>query len=148
MLEINLTNKAISQTTQAYNSMCRFGGEHLGATDTGLFRMTGYNDHGVQIPALIKSGMMDFGIAGKKRFRFFYFGLDATGSLKLSVYCDNALAGQYTVESATGTMNVRVPISRALQGRYWSWSVENVNGSFFALYSVEALPVILLPIRP
>jgi hypothetical protein len=54
------------------------------------------------------------------------------------------LAASYDVEGeANGDMNIRVPISRAHYGRYWQWQVENVDGSFFALYSVKSLPVIL-----
>lgn len=146
MIELNLKTKAASQTTVPFNSMCKFGDHYLGATSSGLFEIGGYNDAGVAIPALIKSGMTDFGSNSVKRFRFFYFGLHATGRLNLKVYCDDALAGEYQVDG-TGDMSVRVPISRVHQGRYWAWSVENVSGAFFALYSVEALPVILHPGR-
>ena len=147
MIELNLKTKAASQTSQDFNSMCRFGNEYIGATSSGLYRLGGFTDHGVAIPALVKSGTMDFGSANKKRFRFFYFGVETNGELLLKVYCDNVLAAEhYTVAPAeTTSMRVRVPISRVHQSRYWSWSVENVSGSFMALYSVEALPVILHP---
>ena len=147
MLELNLKTKAATQTTLAFNSMCRFGDTYLGVTSTGLHQLGGYNDNGVAIPAFIKSGTMDFGMAQNKRFRFFYFGLETDGELLLKVYCDKVLAAEhYTVAPAeTTSMRVRVPISRVHQSRYWSWSVENVSGSFMALYSVEALPVILHP---
>lgn len=146
MLELNLKTKAASQTTLPFNSMCKFGGEYIGASLSGLFRIGGYNDAGVQIPALIKSGMTDFGSNSVKRFRFFYFGLETTGMLTLKVFCDGTLAAAHTVTpAAKGQRTVRVPVSRKHAGRYWSWSIENVNGSFFALYSVQAIPVILHP---
>ena len=146
MLEVNLKNRAITQHTRTFNSMCKFGDHYLGASSSGLFRIGGYNDAGVQIPALSKSGMTDFGMASLKRFRFFYFGLETTGSLILKVFCDGTLAAAHTVTPATkGQRTVRVPVSRQHAGRYWSWSTENVNGSFFALYSVQAIPVILHP---
>ena len=149
MLELNLKTKAASQTTLPFNSMCKFGSSYLGATSAGLHTLGGYNDHGVAIPALIKSGNMDFGSTNNKRFRFFYFGLETDGNLLLKVYCDKVLAAeQYTVAPAeTTSMRVRVPISRVHQSRYWSWSVENVSGAFMALYSVEALPLFLHPGR-
>ena len=149
MLELNLKNRAATQTTLPFNSMCKFGNSYLGATSSGLHSMGGYNDAGVVIPAFIKSGTMDFGVGNVKRFRFFYFGLETNGGLVLKVYCDDELAAEeYTVAPAeTTSMRVRVPISRVHQGRYWAWSVENVSGAFFALYSVEALPVILHPGR-
>lgn len=146
MLEVNLRNRAVTQHTMDLNSMCLFGGEVLAASSSGLFRMDGYTDSGAQIPALIKSGDMDFGSVGKKRFRFFYFGLQATGPLKLKIYCDGVLAEEYRVAGEkTGARTIRVPISRRHAGRYWSWSIENVNGAFFALYSVKGIPVTLHP---
>ena len=144
MLELNLTNRAATQTTQAYNSACMFDDVPLGATSTGLYRIGGYTDHGAAIPALIKSGMLDLGTERIKRFRFFYFGLQASGNLELTIFCDGIEAASYTVDGSDGgSREVRVPISRAYQGRYWQWQVENASGSFFALYSVKALPVVL-----
>lgn len=146
MLEINLTNRAVAQTTQAYNSACMFNGVPLGATSTGLYQINGYTDHNVSIPALIKSGSMDFGVENKKRFRFFYFGLETTGSLTLSIYGDNTLAGSYTVTGlTTGTRVIRVPIKRDVNAWYWQWQVENISGSFFVLHSVRALAFFLHP---
>ena len=59
MLELNLKNRAISQTTVTYNSMARFGNIYLGATDQGIYQINGFSDHAVEIPALIKSGIFD-----------------------------------------------------------------------------------------
>jgi len=59
MLEVNLKNRAISQTTQNFNSMCRFGDAYLGATSSGLFSIGGYNDNLVKIPALISRMMLN-----------------------------------------------------------------------------------------
>lgn len=144
MLEINLKNRAITQTSVAYNSMCRFGNVYLGATSTGLCKICGYDDSGTEIPAMIKSGMFDFGLVNKKRFRFFYFGVQCSGDLLLKVYCDNILAASYTVDSGDGGVReIRVPITRAHKGRYWAWQIDNVDGAFFALYSIKALPVVL-----
>lgn len=141
MLEMNLKTKAASQTTKRYNSMCKFGDKYLGATDAGLFEIGGYNDNGTQIAARIDSGLFDIGVHQKKRFRFFYFGLETTGALVLSIYGDGVLAGEYIVENTDGVQNIRVPISREVNARYWQWRIENKRGAFFSLYSVEALPI-------
>ena len=146
MLMINMNNKAIAQTTKAYNSSCIFNNIPLAATSSGLYRITGYTDAGTSIPALIKSGAIDFGVENKKRFRFFYFGVETNGSLKLSVYGDNTLAGSYTVTGlTTGMRIIRVPIKRDVNAWYWQWQVENVSGSFFVLHSVRALAFFLHP---
>lgn len=146
MLELNLKSKAATQTTVQFNSMCRVGDTFVGATEMGLHRLCGASDNGVAISAMVRSGTFDFGAANQKRFRFFYFGVSATGKIKLKVYCDDVLSGEYLAD-VDGDMTVRVPISREHQGRYWSWSIENISGAFFALYSVQALPVVLHPGR-
>jgi len=144
MIELNLKTRAAAQTTKTYNSMCRFGDKFLGATDAGMFEIGGGSDNGVQIPMLVKSGMTDFGVANLKRFRYFYFGLESDGDCLLKVYVDGALAASMDVSpTSAGRFDVRVPVSRSFLGRYWAWSVENVDGSFVALYSVQALPIVL-----
>lgn len=146
MIEVNLKNRVISQHTRDFNSMCLFGDDVIAASSSGLFRVNGYTDAGVQIPAMIKSGDTDFGMSGKKRFRFFYFGLQASGRLKLRVYCDGVMAAEHMLDrQKPGARTIRVPISRRHAGRYWSWSIENISGAFFALYSVTAIPVMLHP---
>ena len=146
MLELNLINNAAAQTTRNFNSMCMFSGAKLGVNGDGLYRISGYDDHGVAIPALIRSGNLNLGMENKKRFRFFYFGVEAAGTLTLTVHGDGVLAGQYTVSGLQpGLQVVRVPISREVNAWYWQWTVENSAGSFFVLHSVQALPVILHP---
>lgn len=115
----------------------------LAANESGVFLLGGADDNGAAINGLMKSGMTDFGIENQKRLRFFFFGLETDGELLLTIFCDGVQAAQYTVSKTTGVQRIRVPISRVHQGRYWQWQVENVDGAFFALYSVEALPVIL-----
>lgn len=143
MIELNLKTKAVTQTTVQFNSMAMIGGVPVGATESGLFRMCGKSDNGVEIPALIKSGMFDLGGGNESRFRFFYFGVDTDGELLLSVFCDGEQVTQMPVFRKKGPQRIKVPISRTYQGRYWQWQVENVNGSFFSLYRVDALPIIM-----
>jgi len=146
MLTINLANRAISQNTLPFSSMCQFGDTYLGATSSGLFSIGGYNDDGVSIPALIKSGDMDFGTHSLKRPRFFYFGIRSTGDVKLLIFCDGNLVTEYNVGSTGGDIKeVRVPVGRGANGRYWAWGVENVNGAFVALYSVKAIMLFMHP---
>ena len=146
MLELNLANRAAAQTTQSYNSMCNFSGLAIGANENGIFLLGGYTDHGDAIPAMIKSGRLDLGQENKKRFRFVYFGVETDGDLTMKVYGDGELAGEYSVSNPLGGFrNIRVPISRSVNAHYWEWIIENVAGSFFALHSVVAIPVILHP---
>lgn len=80
----------------------------------------------------------------QKRFRFFYVSGEANGNGTITIFADGVEAGTADiVPNDTGVFDVRIPISRAHQARYWSWQVENTAGAFIALYSVKALPIIL-----
>lgn len=128
--------------------MCNLNGVALGATSSGLFVLGGYNDNGAEIPMAIRSGTTDLGHANQKRFRFVYVSGESNGQCKFSFYLDGKLAGELDIiPNDDGIFDVRVPASRAVDGRWLYWEIENIDGSFVALYSVEALPVILHPGR-
>ena len=144
MLEVNLKTKATTQHTRNFNSMCKFGDYYLGASSSGLFRIGGYSDAGVEIPALITSGVTDFGSDRPKRARLFYFGVKSLGNLKFTVTCDGDNAVEYVARIPDPDYRiVPVQVARGQVGRYWQWSVENVDGAFVAVYSVKALVVVL-----
>ena len=148
MLTINMANRAAAQNTLQFNSMCHFGDVYLGATAGGLYSLGGYTDHGTAIQALIKSGVFDLGTPRFKNFRYFYFGIDSTGRLELTVFCDGEQVATYDVDGGvSGYREVRVPIGKGARGRYWQWQVKNTGGAFFVLYSVMAMPVFLRTIR-
>lgn len=148
MIQVNLKNNAITETTENFNSMCRFGTKLIGVSSTGLYEIGGTSDNGTAINASIKSGDFDLGTNQKKKFRFFYFGVKTTGTLRLKVYCDGVLAASYIAKpESSGDRTIRVPVSREHVGRYWAWSIENIDGAPFSLYSVQAIPVIMHPNR-
>ena len=148
MLELNLKNRAISQTTMTYNSMAKFGNIYLGATEQGIYQITGFSDHTIEIPALIKSGIFDLGVAQKKKFRSFYFSGEANGDLKVTIYADGIASEAFNITpDADGIFDFKITYPTNIKARYWQWQIENVNGSFFVLYEVTALPIVLHPGR-
>lgn len=148
MIYINLKNRAISQNTLPFNSMCKFGDAYLGCTDAGLFAIGGYNDNGAEIPMLMRSGTTDFGMGNQKRFRSVTVGGEANGNCKFSLYADGVLAAELDiVPDADGQFSETAYVSRAAQGRFWYWQIENVDGAFVAVYNITALPIVLHPGR-
>ena len=148
MLELNMKNRSISQTTVNYNSMCKFGTTYLGATSQGLYRITGFSDNTVEIPALIKSGIFDLGVAQKKKFRSFYFSGESTGDLKCTIYADGTASDAFNITpDADGIFDFKVTYPTNIHARYWQWQIENIDGAFFVLYEVKALPIIWHPGR-
>ena len=69
---------------------------------------------------------------------------EANGNGTITIFADGVEVGTADIVPIdTGVFDVRIPISRAHQARYWSWQVENTAGAFIAPYSVKALPIIL-----
>lgn len=148
MLQINLTNKAQSQTTEAFTSMCKFGNDYLGTTANGLYKICGFSDNGVVIPALIKSGVFDLGVNQKNKFRAFYFSGEATGELKITIYADGIASDSFNIiPNADGIFDIKITYPTNIHARYWQWQIENVDGAFFVLYEVKALPIVWHPGR-
>lgn len=144
MLDINLKTKAATQTTRAFNSMCRFGDVYLGATSAGLFRICGYSDDGVEIPALLSTGVFDLGTERFKRIAYIYLGLESTGAMQVEVWCDGVYKTTLDVPSVWASKReVYLKVPKGLRARYWQLKFNNVDGSFFVLYSVKLLPVVL-----
>lgn len=143
MLRQNLKNRALSQITGECNSAAVFAGKVFVVRPEGICRMNGYKDCGEDIHAWVKSGKFDLGTNRLKRMRFFYFGVEGLGNLKLSVFADDVLAAEYVVPvlEFNKRQEVRVPISREIAARYWAWKVENIGGAFFSLHSVQVLPL-------
>lgn len=145
MIEVNLKNKGASNTTLAFNSMCRFGDIYLGADSTGLYQLTGANDDGSNISSYIKTGKFDLGTERLKSIRYFYFGLETTGAMQLTVYVDGVEKLTRAIKyPGAGRQTVRVKIPRGLKGRYWEFKLANTDGCSFVLYSVQIFPVVLL----
>jgi len=144
MIELNLKTRAAAQTTVPFNSMCRFGEHYLGATSSGLYQIVGFTDAGAEIPALIKTGKIDLGTERLKSIRYFYFGLETTGDLSLTLYNDGVEVAVYDIPyPGAGRQTIKVKVARGLKARFWEFKLENVDGSFFALYSVKIFPVVL-----
>lgn len=144
-LSTNLVTK--NATTQFvgydFNSMVSFNGKQIAAHDSGLFELGGDTDDGVDIDAYFEPVLSDFGDAHPKRIRFLYLGYEADG--QITVTTSDGLPEE-SAESETktitprfsGQQRVRISVTRALHGRYWSFRIANKNGSDFSVDSIIA----------
>lgn len=144
MIELNLKTKAAVQSTLTYNSMCKFGDVYLGATSAGIGRICGYSDNGVEIPAVVATGMFDLKTERNKRFAYVYLGLETNGAMEIELWCDGVYKVTLSVPyPGSGKREIYAKVPRGLRARYWQLRIKNVDGSFFVLYSVKLLPVVL-----
>ena len=132
-----------------FNSFCQIGDKHYGASDDGIFELVGDDDAGENIEAWFELPMSDFGISNVKRLRRIYLGYEATGTLKIKVKDNEENERAYRLENIAQNKQIggRATIDRDQLGRYWAERIENVNGAYFAIDSIEVVPVVL-PRRP
>jgi hypothetical protein len=145
-LVMNLRRKAVSQYCDYnFNSMIKFNGAYLGASDDGIFEIfTGDGDgaEGDPIAAYFELPRSDFGMPNMKRFRKIYLGYKADGSLQVTVTDDNGtVTGPVTIApyASDKQSHQTAPVSRSKQGAYWQMKVANVAGADFTIDSIEAL---------
>lgn len=140
---LNVENLALTTyTNYGFNSLTRFNGVYLGATDAGIFALTGADDAGTAIDAVARVGVSDFGTALIKRIARAYVGYKADGELELRVTTEEAQTRRYRLASSgkTGLHGGRVKIGMGVEARYWQFEIANVAGADFTLNCIEVTP--------
>lgn len=117
-----------------FNSVARLGALLIGANDNGLYLLGAYTDDGTEIHALAQFPMQDDDSAALRRVESLVVGYRADGDLRLTVETDNADPQEYVLESVGGTEchPARVKVGKGMKGRYWTMTLENVDGADFA----------------
>lgn len=138
--------QALTQyTNYPFNSFARFNDVSLGASSTGLYRLTGDTDNGTAIAAVAKVGISDMGTSHLKKTEFVYVGCRATGDLLLRLNTNDSHVRDYRVKhnGETGLHVKRVKLGKGVVARYWQFEVQNIDGADFDLNTLEIKPTVL-----
>ena len=139
ILDTNLKNRASGQY-QAFdiNSICKFNGGYWAVGSSGLYTVNAVDSTNT---GYFITATMDFGINNDKRLRYVYLSLESTGNLTLEINTEKVSAQTYTVTlSGTGQQDVRIPISRSLYGRFWTFKLSGTCD--FSVDEIKVLPII------
>lgn len=147
-LNTNLSNFSSSQfCNYNFNSFCKIGAKYFGASEDGIFEMTGDSDDGTEIDAFFELAVSDFGISNVKRLRSVFVGCEMKGDLTVKVKDNENNERTYVLshiayerDHQTGA---KAFIGRDGLGRYWQVRIDNTNGCYFAVDSIEVGAVIL-----
>ena len=122
-----------------FNSVARLGALFIGANENGLYLLGAYTDDGAAIQALAKFPMQDEDGAMLRRVESMVVGYRADGDMRLTVETDDADPQEYVLESVGGTEchPARVKIGKGMKGRYWTMTLENIEGADFATDKVD-----------
>lgn len=142
---LNLENSAPSRYARLpANSICHFNGVDYCANAGGIYSIDADADDGQEIRAGVQMAKSDYGLENNKRVDTAYLAARASGNLRLSVSTNNGAVGYYLLTPDAEEMSaVRVPLGRGLEGRYWTWRVDNVDGCDLELESLVFTPTIL-----
>ena len=138
-IDTNLKNKASSQYINFdANSIVKFSHGYLSSGDNGLYSLDAVD---VTNEAYLLTATMDFGINNDKRIRYVYLSLESTGNLSLIINTEKVLAKTYAVTiSGTGQQDIRIPISRELYGRFWTFKISGTCD--FSIDEIKILPIL------
>lgn len=128
-----------------FNSFAAFQGRYYGANSQGLFELSGATDAGVNIPASIMFGRMNFGTSRLKRVLRAYLGGTSEGKMVLRVVGDDGALRTYktNVSLSDPVRYKRVDPAKGLSAHYWQFEITNELGQDLALDNMDLYPVIL-----
>lgn len=126
-------------TGATFNSYARLGMVLLAASDEGLFMLGAADDQGMPIEALLKFPLQDAEGAQLRRVASMVVGYRADGDLRLTMQTDDGEASEYVLESVGGTAchPNRVKVGKGDKGRYWTGTLENIDGADFAIDKID-----------
>lgn len=130
-------------TNYPFNSFAAFNGTFLGASEDGVFALTGDTDNGAAIAAAARGMTTDFGSSHLKRIERAYVGYRSTGQMVLRVVTEERWTRDYAIAPAThaGLHGAHARFGRGLEARYWQFEVRNHEGCDFSMDMIELKPI-------
>lgn len=147
MIVLDTNLKAKNATTQYlsfnYDSMVKAGNRFLCASEAGLFEISGTSDNTANITSYFEPVTTDFGISNEKKLRSVYIGYEASASIILTVSTELGYSQSVSIPaSSPGQKARKVPISRAVRGRYFTFQIKSV-GVDYSIDEIKVLPIII-----
>ena len=126
------------------NSMCSFNGKTYMACAAGIYEIGADDDAGRPIHASATVAQTNFGSTKNKRIAYVYVGMRSSGAMQLKAIANNQSDRYYALNAIGGAVRgSRADLGKGLEGQYWQFRVDNVNGADFELDSIEFKPTVL-----
>lgn len=131
----NLNTGAGTQYEQfKFNSFGKLGDQYYGLNETGIYLLSGADDAGTDIDAVVTLGKTDFGDSALKTIPVVYAGARSEREMLMTVDVDQFPQYEYTFIGTTGELApVRVKLGRGLKGLYWTFEFRNKDGAYMEI---------------
>ena len=138
------TNAPSRYDSMPANSMCLFNGKTYMACAAGIYEIGADDDAGRPIHASATVAQTNFGSTKNKRIPYVYIGMRSSGAMQLKAIANNQSDRYYALNAIGGAVRgSRADIGKGLEGQYWQFRVDNVDGADFELDSIEFKPAVL-----
>jgi len=150
---LNTESLGISEyTNYPFNSFDKLGNDYLGASDTDIFQLTGDDDAGTDIDAVIRTSMTNFGTNVFKRVPRAYLGYTSSGGMIMKTISTSGgvkterwyeLTPRTGDHASTAPAAARIQLGRGIKATYWQFELINKLGADFDIDSLQLYPMIL-----
>jgi hypothetical protein len=138
---------ATTYNNYTFNSFATQNGTLLGARADGIYELAGDDDAGVDVAAVVRTGLLELGGGALKQVTRAYLGYTSDGRLVLKTVVTDG--GEKTerwhelTETAGAPREARVKFGKGVKARYWQFELRNADGADFHLDQLQLLPLTL-----
>ncbi|MFA5240673.1 MAG: hypothetical protein WC476_13335, partial [Phycisphaerae bacterium] len=142
---MNTKNFALSEYQNfPFNSFAKVGSYYYAASETGLYLLDGSTDAGEDIQATITLGAMDFTGERKTNVCEAFLALRNDGEIAIKVKTDDNNERWYRMSQESDVLrDRREKFARGVTSRFWTFSLENIDGADFEVHEMTFLPLVM-----
>lgn len=124
-----------------FNSFMPIGNRYIGASEEGLFELSGDTDDGEDIIASVKGGYLQFGGTQLSRLKEAYIAATGEGRMILKVRTKDGEEYVYEVDTRDGR-STRFHMGKGQRSRYFAYELISA-GQDFDLDTLEFVPIVV-----
>ena len=142
---MNTRNNAVTEyDNYPFNSFTKIGQTYYGANSSGLYALDGDTDDGDEILASATLGIMDFSGETKTLLGDCFLALRSDGEVLIKIKSDDNIERWYKISSTDDVLgDKRAKPAKGVKSRYWTFTLENIDGSDFEITEFTLIPVSL-----
>jgi hypothetical protein len=122
---------------------------YLGCAYDGIYSLTGANDDGVSIDAVVRTGVTNFDSTQDKNVPEAFVGIRNDGTLVFKTITRDPSDGTrqehwyQMTDTSAAIRNVQQKFARGRRAVYWQFEIVNDAGADFDIDHIELTPVLL-----